>query len=56
MAMVDQLLFIKEFRERQAETAFQKSRMALAEAHRQEELARQELERFIAQAREDELA
>ncbi len=56
MAMVDQLLFIKEFREQQAETALQKSRLALADARRQEELAQQELERFIAQAREDELS
>lgn len=55
MAMVDQLLFIKTFRERQAETVLQRSRLSLAQAHQLEEQAQQELERFIAQATEDEL-
>lgn len=55
MAMVDQLLFIKTFRERQAETVLQRSRLSLAQAHQLEEQAQLELERFIAQATEDEL-
>lgn len=55
MAMVDQLLFIKTFRERQAETVLQRSRLSLAQAHQLEEQAQHELERFIAQATEDEL-
>jgi len=55
MSMIDQLLYIKEFREQQAETALQKSRLILADAHQQENLARETLEVFVAQAREDEL-
>ena len=55
MAMIDELLFIKTFRERKAETALQRSRLVLVDAQRQEDNARQTLERFIEQATEDEL-
>ena len=55
MAMIDELLFIKTFRERKAETALQRSRLVLVDAQRQEDTARQTLERFIEQATEDEL-
>jgi type III secretion protein O len=56
MSMIDQLLYIKDFRERQAETAMQKSRLVLTEAHRAEDEAQQELDRFVQQAQEDERA
>ncbi len=56
MSMIDQLLYIKHFREQQAETAMQKSRMVLAQAHRLEDDAQQELTRFVEQAQKDELA
>jgi type III secretion protein O len=56
MGMLDELLYIKTFREGQAETAMLVSRAHLAEAHRQESNAQQELSRFQAAAREDELS
>lgn len=55
MAMVDELLYIKTFRERQAETALQRSRTDLRLAHEAEDLARDERDDFARQAEEDEL-
>lgn len=55
MAMVDELLFIKEFRERKAETELQKSRARLATAVQAERQAEQALQDFIAQASAQEL-
>lgn len=55
MAMVDELLYIKSFREQQAETALQRSRADLRVAREAEERARQERDDFAQQAIEDEL-
>ncbi|MEK0416850.1 MAG: hypothetical protein RI949_856 [Pseudomonadota bacterium] len=55
MAMIDQLLTIKSFRERQAETALHKTRVELADAHRIEEVAEHDLHTFMRQAQEDEI-
>lgn len=55
MAMVDELLYIKSFRERQAETAMQRSRTELRLAHEAEDQARTERDDFARQAEEDEL-
>lgn len=55
MAMIDELLFIKEFRERKAETELQKSRAQLSSAAQAERQAQSELEQFIAHASAEEL-
>ncbi len=55
MAMVDELLYIKSFREQQAETALQRSRAELRVAREAEEHARQERDEFARRAVEDEL-
>ena len=55
MAMVDELLYIKTFREQQAETALQRSRTELRLAHQAEDVARDERDEFARQAVEDEL-
>lgn len=56
MAMIDELLFIKKFREKKAEKEFQKARLALVEARKAEEAANQKLIEFQNQAEQDELA
>jgi type III secretion protein O len=56
MAMIDELLFIKKFRETKAEKEFQKARQALLEAHKAQELASQELQSFQWQAEQSEQA
>ena len=56
MAMIDELLFIKQFREKKAEKEFQNARLALAEAKKAEETATQTLNAFQLQAELDELA
>lgn len=48
MAMVDDLLFIKRFRESKAETELQKSRAALVLAQKAERQAEQALDDYIA--------
>ncbi len=53
--MIDQLLTIKAFRERQAETALHKTRAELAEAHRVEQSAELDLQTFMRRAQEDEI-
>jgi type III secretion protein O len=55
MAMIDELLFIKEFRERKAETELQKSRARLSAAVQAEQEAKATLERFIEHATAEEL-
>ena len=55
MAMIDELLFIKEFRERKAETELQKSRAQLGSAVQAERQAQDELEQFVAHATAEEL-
>lgn len=55
MAMVDELLYIKSFREQQAETDLQRSRADLRIAHAAEDDARIERDEFARQAQEDEL-
>lgn len=50
MAMVDDLLFIKRFRESKAETELQKSRAALVLAQKAEREAEQALKDYIAHA------
>lgn len=55
MAMVDELLYIKTFREQQAETALQRSRADLRLAHAAEDQARTDRDDFARQAVEDEL-
>jgi len=50
MPMVDDLLFIKRFRESKAETELQKSRAALVLAQKAEREAEQALEAYIAHA------
>jgi type III secretion protein O len=55
MAMIDELLFIKTFREHKAETELQKSRARLGIAAQSERDAQQALEDFVAQATADEL-
>ena len=54
MAMIDELLFIKEFREKKAEKEFQKARMALVEARKIEEAANGALTTFQVQAEQEE--
>jgi len=54
-AMVDQLLFIKEFREQKAETELQKSRVRLAEAHRVEDETQRTRDEFFEFSRREEL-
>lgn len=54
MSMMDQLLYIKSFRESQAQTKMQRCRADYLEAQAREQAAREALERFVAQAREDE--
>jgi type III secretion protein O len=56
MAMIDELLFIKKFREKKAEKEFQKARLALVEARKVEEAANQTLTDFQVQAEQDELS
>jgi len=56
MSMLDELLFIKRFRERQAEAIVFRSRADLAQARRAEEDASSVLERFRLQALADEQA
>lgn len=53
MAVLDELLSIKDFRQRQADAALQAARARLAEAHRNEGRKRQELEQFARQAEAD---
>jgi type III secretion protein O len=55
MAMIDELLFIKEFRERKAETELQKSRARLSAAVQAENEAKTALERFIEHSTAEEL-
>ncbi len=55
MAMIDELLFIKEFRERKAETELQKSRARLAAAALSEREAEKALQEFVAFAQAEEL-
>ena len=55
MAMVDELLFIKEFRERKAETELQKSRARLGVAAQSERQAEQTLQEHIDRAWAEEL-
>jgi type III secretion protein O len=54
MSMMDQLLFIKSFREGQAQTKMQRCRAEHLDAQAREQATRQALEQFITQAREDE--
>jgi type III secretion protein O len=56
MSMLDELLFIKRFREQQAETLVFRSRADLAQARRAEDEASALLERFRVQAQADEQA
>ena len=53
MPVLDELLAIKTFRERQADAALQAARARLAEAHRIEDARRQALEQFASQAEAD---
>lgn len=55
MAMLDELLFIKEFRERKAETELQKSRMRLGAAEQIEREAEKTLQAYVEQAIAEEL-
>lgn len=55
MTMINELLFIKEFRERKAETELQTSRARLSSAAHAEREAEQLLETFIAHATQEEL-
>lgn len=55
MTMIDELLFIKKFRERKAETELQKSRMQLSSAVNSELQAEQVLSKFIEHANNEEL-
>ena len=55
MKMIDELLFIKEFRERKAETELQKSRVRLSTAAQAERDAEKTLQDFIAHATAEEL-
>lgn len=55
MKMIDELLFIKEFRERKAETELQKSRVRLSTAAQAERDAEKTLQDFIAHATTEEL-
>lgn len=55
MAMVDELLFIKKFRERKAETELQKSRVRLGVAAQSERTAEQVLQAHIERAWAEEL-
>jgi type III secretion protein O len=54
MTMIDELLFIKEFRERKAETELQKSRLQLRLAVSAEQEAEQTLNDFIEHATQEE--
>lgn len=54
MAMLDELLFIKRFREQQAESRAFSSRAELAQARRHEDEASKLLEQFRRQAQADE--
>ena len=54
MSMMDQLLFIKSFREGQAQTKMQRCRAEHLDAQAREQATRQAFEQFITQAREDE--
>ena len=56
MSVLDELLFIKRFREQQAESALLRARAELAQSRMAEERARELLEQFRARARADELA
>jgi hypothetical protein len=55
MAMIDELLFIKEFRERKAETELQTSRSRLGAAAHAEREAEKTLQAYAAQAMAEEL-
>jgi type III secretion protein O len=55
MAMIDELLFIKKFRESKAEMELQKSRARLVVAVQAEDQAQHTLEHFIAHASAEEL-
>ncbi len=55
MAMIDELLFIKEFRERKQETELQKSRARLGSAAQQERQAETTLQNHVAHATHEEL-
>jgi len=54
MSMMDQLLYIKTFRESQAQTKMRRCRADHLEAQAKEQSSREALERFVVQAREDE--
>ncbi len=56
MAMIDELLFIKKFREDKAEKALQKARLALQEARHAEQQANEALQSFQQQAQDMEQA
>jgi len=55
MAMLDELLFIKEFRERKAETELQKSRLRLGSAAQAEREAEKTLQTYVEQATAEEI-
>lgn len=55
MAMVDELLFIKRFREQKAEKDMLRTRFDLQQAHGREEAAQDSLQAFRLQAQADEL-
>lgn len=55
MAMVDELLFIKRFREQKAEKEMLRTRFDLQQAHQHREEAEDTLQTFRVQAQEDEL-
>jgi type III secretion protein O len=55
MSMMDQLLYIKTFRESQAQTTMLRCRADHLEAQAQEQACREALERFVLEAREDEV-
>jgi type III secretion protein O len=55
MAMIDELLFIKSFREQQAETVLMRSRAEFRVAQAAEEQAQKNHSDFLKQAQEDEL-
>jgi putative protein kinase ArgK-like GTPase of G3E family len=55
MAMIDELLFIKKFRENKAEKELQKARLALQAAREAEQRANEALQTFQQQAEEAEM-
>lgn len=55
MAMVDELLFIKNFREQKAEKDMLRTRLDLQQAHHRQEKAEDTLQVFRVQAQQDEV-